>query len=372
MNQLEKKILEKINNEGPITFEAFMDISLYEPGLGYYASEKIEIGKAGDYYTSQHLHPIFGALLGRQLEEMWEIMGKPSVFYAVEPGAGTGHLCMDLLNYLSKSAFFHSLRYVIVEPHPFMREKQQKLLNNFSDKIKWISSLRELGNIAGCILSNELLDAFPVHLVEMEDTLKEIYITEENGRLKERKGDLSTPALSGYLEEFSLSLAPGYRTEINLRIKDWLRSVSDILSKGFIITIDYGHTTQEYYSEERNRGTLMCYSRHQVNEDPYIHIGEQDMTAHVNFSSVKKWGEECGFRTIGFCQQGSYLVSLGIDKMIGELYKSSKDYLFEVAKIKRLILPGTLGETHNVLIQYKGTDTPILHGFTIRNQASKL
>jgi SAM-dependent MidA family methyltransferase len=198
MNQLEQKILEKITNEGPITFEAFMNMALYEPALGYYASDKIEIGKAGDYYTSQHLHPIFGALLGRQLEEMWEKMGRPSVFYAVEPGAGTGHLCMDLLNYLSKSAFFHALRYVIVEHHPFMREKQQKRLNLFSDKVTWVSSLRELENISGCILSNELLDAFPVHVVEMEETLREIYVLSEDGRFKEMKGDLSTPALAVY------------------------------------------------------------------------------------------------------------------------------------------------------------------------------
>jgi SAM-dependent MidA family methyltransferase len=206
----------------------------------------------------------------------------------------------------------------------------------------------------------------------MEDTLKEIYIAAENNRFKETKSDLSTTALSRYIEEFSLSLAPGYRTEINLRIKEWLRSVSDILSEGFIITIDYGHPAYEYYSEERNRGTLMCYFKHQANEDPYIHIGDQDITAHVNFSSVKKWGEEFGFRTIGFCHQGAFLVSLGIDEMIGELYKNSKDYLFEVAKIKRLILPGTLGETHKVLIQYKGNGTPTLRGFSLRNQMQKL
>ncbi|MDQ7787975.1 MAG: SAM-dependent methyltransferase [Thermodesulfovibrionales bacterium] len=372
MNQLVKKILEKIRNEGPITFETFMDMALYEPGLGYYASGKIEIGKAGDYYTSQHLHPIFGALLGRQLEEMWEIMGKPSVFHAIEPGAGTGHLCMDLLNYLAKKELYDSLRYVIVELHPSMREKQQKLLSGFSHKVKWVSALEEMGSISGCILSNELLDAFPVHLVEMEENLREVYVSAENERFEETKGDLSTPALSGYLKEFSLSFPPGYRTEINLRIKEWLRAVSGVLSEGFLITIDYGHPSQEYYSEERNRGTLMCYFRHQVNEDPFSNAGDQDITAHINFSSVKKWGEEYGFRTLGFCRQGTYLVSLGIDEMIAELYKNSKDYLFEVAKIKRLILPGTLGETHNVLIQYKGNKAPTLRGFSLKNQMRKL
>ncbi|MFZ5906650.1 MAG: class I SAM-dependent methyltransferase [Nitrospirota bacterium] len=372
MNQLAQKILEKINREGPMPFETFMDMALYEPRLGYYASGKLEIGKAGDYYTSQHLHPIFGALLGMQLEEMWKIMGKPSVFYAVEPGAGTGHLCMDLLTYASQKEFYDSISYVIVEPHPSVQEKQQKVLKGFSGKVNWVSSLEDLGSISGCVLSNELLDAFPVHLVEMEDTLKEVYVTAENGQFREAKGEVSTPLLAGYLEEFTLSLPSGYRTEISLRVQGWLRSVSNLLSEGFILTIDYGHTLPEYYSKERNRGTLMCYFRHQANEDPYSNIGDQDITAHVNFSAVKKWGEELGFRTLGFCPQGTYLVSLGIDEMIAELYRNSKDYLFEIARIKRLILPGTLGETHKVLIQYKGERSPALRGFALKNQMGKL
>ncbi|MEW6586824.1 MAG: SAM-dependent methyltransferase [Nitrospirota bacterium] len=372
MNKLEQKIIDKISMEGPITFETFMDMALYEPGLGYYASEKIEIGKAGDYFTSQHLHPAFGILLGKQLEEMWEIMGRPAEFYAVEPGAGTGHMCLDILKYLSKREFFHALRYAIVEIQPFMMEKQKRLLGDFLEKITWITSLNELHDIRGCVLSNELLDAFPVHIIEVEDSPGEIHITHENGVLKETRSETCSPAVIDYLKEFRISLPPEYRTEINLRIKDWLRSVAEMLLEGFIITIDYGYPAQEYYSDERNRGTLMCYYKHQASEDPYVDIGDQDITAHVNFSSVKKWGEEFGFRALGFSQQGVYLVSLGIDEVIGELYVNSKDYLFEVARIKRLILPGTIGETHKVLVQYKGAGVPALRGFSLKNQVIKL
>ena len=173
MNPLEQKIIGRIKKNGPITFETFMDMALYEPGLGYYASDKTEIGKAGDFYTSQHLHPAFGAMIGKQIEEIWKIMGSPSEaddFYAVEPGAGAGLMCKDVLDYLHSREVFRSLTYVIVEPNPFMQNKQKKVLEGYLDKVKWVPSLKELSNIKkGCILSNELLDAFPVHLIEMKE-----------------------------------------------------------------------------------------------------------------------------------------------------------------------------------------------------------
>jgi SAM-dependent MidA family methyltransferase len=372
MNILEQKIREKIAKHGQISFESFMDMALYEPDIGYYASEKIDIGKSGDYYTSQHVHPIFGAMLGKQLEEMWHIMGKPSQFHAVEPGAGTGHLCGDIMNFLKGKEMYSSITYLIVEPHTFMQAKQKKIIENHLDKVQWVSTLNELSSLRGCILSNELLDAFPVHLVEMNDELQEIYITLKNGSLTEVKGPLSTPALSGYAKEFLVELPKKYRTEINLRIKEWLASASNVLSEGFILTIDYGYPAQEYYSFERNRGTLLCYHKHQLSENPYENLGNQDITAHVNFSSVKKWGDEIGLKTLGFSPQGTFLVSLGIDEIIAEYYRNSPDYLFEVAKIKRLIFPGTLGETHKVMIQYKGKGAPNLRGFSLRDQKQKL
>jgi SAM-dependent MidA family methyltransferase len=372
VNLIEQKIIERVRKEGPIPFESFMKMSLYEPGIGYYASENTDIGKAGDFFTSQHLHPVFGAMIGRQLEEMWEILGRPSVFHAVELGAGTGLLCLDILNYLRDKLPFDAFTYVIVELNPFLRDKQVKLLHSYSGKVKWVSSLGELGSTDGCILSNELLDAFPVHLVEMDEELKEIYVTFADGHFGEIKGPLSTDLLAEYLKDFSIELPSGYRTEINLRIRDWLASSSEILSKGFILTIDYGYPAQEYYSEERNRGTLLCYYHHQVNENPYQNAGIQDITAHVNFSSVKKWGEDFGLKTLGFCNQGTFFVSLGIDEVMSELYTNSSDYLFEIAKIKRLILPGTIGETHKVMVQYKGTDNLNLRGFAIKNQKDRL
>jgi SAM-dependent MidA family methyltransferase len=413
MNPLEKKIAEKIKQEGPVTFETFMDMALYYPELGYYSSPEGIIGRKGDFYTAPHLHPLFGAMMARQLMEMWDSMGRPPLFHAVEMGAGAGYLCKDILDYLSrtekglsssqdKNGFLGSMKYVIVEPFCHFEEKQKRLLGDFAKDIKWIRSLEDLKkhripahpssmaellrrtearndvtetspeNITGCIFSNELLDAFPVHLVEMEEELKEIYIDLRKGKFGEIKDSVSSGELTGYLKEFSAGLQPGYRTEINLKIKDWLREVSAALSKGFILTIDYGYSAGEYYSKERTKGTLLCYRGHQTNENPYYNVGEQDITAHVNFSSLKKWGEVQGFRTVGYCPQGTFLIASGIDEVITELYAGRDDYSSETAKIRGLIFPQGMGETHSVMIQYKGEDRPTLRGFSIRNKTEYL
>jgi SAM-dependent MidA family methyltransferase len=371
MNILKQKVIEKIEKKGHITFETFMEMALYEPGIGYYASERTEIGKGGDFYTSPHLHPAFGTLIGKQIEEMWEIMQRPGDFHILEIGGGAGYLCRDILDYLTKRSSIPA-SYIIVETNPFMKRKQEKRLEDYADRVSWVSSLELPEEIKGCILSNELLDAFPVHLILMEDELKEIYVTYLNGSFAEVADCLSTEEIKDYIDEFSITLASGYRTEINLRIKDLLRSLDRTLSEGFILTIDYGYPAWDYYSEYRNRGTLLSYYKHQVVEDPYQNIGEQDLTAHVNFSSVKKWGEEFGLKTLGFCQQGTFLISLGIDELMSDLYQTSPDYLFEISRIKRLIFPGTMGESHKIILQYKGKGYPELRGFSMKNQIDKL
>jgi SAM-dependent MidA family methyltransferase len=372
MTLLEHKIIERIKKQGPITFETFMDMALYYPGLGYYTSPEFVIGRKGDFYTSSHLHAIFGMIIGKQLEEMWEIMGKPSNFSAVEIGAGRGYLCKDMLEYLKNRHIFRSLNYIIAELNPVLRENQRNLLSDFSNKIKWVSSVNELHVIRGCIYSNELLDAFPVHLVEKEDTLKEIFISFNENYFIEQYQDVSSLDIINYLKQFSIRMPRGYRTEINLRIKDWLRDIAEALTDGFLLTVDYGYTAQEYYEEDRTKGTLLCYHKHQVTENPYENIGKQDVTAHVNFSSLKRWGNEIGFKTIGYCPQGTFLIALGIDELITELYGDSPDYEAQILKIKGLLLPQGMGESHKVMIQYKGEGMPELRGFSLRNNVRHL
>ncbi len=377
MSSLKQKIIERIRSEGPINFETFMEMTLYYPGLGYYTKDSTKIGRTGDFYTSPHLHPIFGAMIGKQMMEMWELIGRPEIFHVVEMGAGMGYLAKDMLEYLSGSKsndkrqkdIFEHLKYTIVELNLAVKTKQQELLSEFMDKVNWISNLNELESVTGCFLSNELLDAFPVRLVEMDNEIKEIYVSLNGDDFVEIKMPC-TREVEEYFREFGIELPKGFRTEANLKIKSWLKEVSNKLFKGFVLTIDYGYPAEDYYSEDRNRGTLLCYHQHQINENPYQNIGEQDLTAHVNFSSLKKWGDELGLKTIGFCPQGTYLVSLGIDEVINEIYGDSPDF-FEIAKIKGLILPQGMGESHKVMIQYKGDGMPILRGFTLRNQEGK-
>ena len=254
MNVLKQKIIEKIKQEGPLTFEIFMEMALYEPELGYYATDKIEIGKAGDFYTSQHVHSIFGAMIGKQIKEMWENMGKPRNFIAVEPGAGVGYMCKDIMDYLNKENLLDSIAYAIIEKNPFLQKKQQALLENYPDKVTWASSLIELGQVRGCILSNELLDSFPVHMIAIEGDLKEIYVTADNDNLHEFRGHPNTDALSDYINEFSLELPEGYRTEINLltdhrRLGFQCRKIGQFLPFALII----GHPQPGFAMGHTNR-----------------------------------------------------------------------------------------------------------------------
>jgi SAM-dependent MidA family methyltransferase len=375
MESLKKLLIKKIQAEGPISFEKFMDMALYYPELGYYSNPEIIIGRHGDFYTGPHLHPVFGAMIAKQLIEMWELLGRPSEFHAIEIGSGIGHLSRDILDYLHGRShdILNSLKFVIAEPYSHFEKRQRETLGEYAGYITWASSLQKLPEaITGCIFSNELLDAFPVHLIEMDNYFKEVCINYKDGSLVELTRDINDENLQDYIDKYLHGLPHGYRTEINLGIKKWLNETASVLSRGFILTIDYGYSSKEYYSEDRNKGTLLCYHKHKFNENPYTNIGEQDITAHVNFSSLKRWGDELTLKTLGYTSQGAYLVASGIDEAITELYTGSPDYEKEIKMIKGLIMPEGMGESHMVLIQYKGKGEPELRGFSLRNNVGKL
>jgi SAM-dependent MidA family methyltransferase len=318
------------------------------------------------------VHPVFGALIGRQAEEMWRALEEPEQFHIIEAGAGRGYLAADMLAYLSDTPFFSTIRYTIVEMSPFMRQKQEQLLALFADRVRWTKSLAETKGACGCIVSNELFDAFPVHSIfRDEDGVKEIYVAADGGGFVEEQRACG-PQVSAYLEEFGIELPPGYRTEINLELKNWLRAAGQTLSEGFILSIDYGYPAWDYYSPARSRGTLVCYYKHQDSENPYEKVGMQDISVHVNFSALKKWGDECGFRTIGYCPQGTFLVSLGIDEVLARHFTGSDNSFTGPAAVSTLISPEGFGETHKVLAQYKGGREPRLRGFALRNRVNAL
>ncbi len=368
MTELEKIIIEEITSDGPISFKRFMELALYHPEYGYYMSEQERIGPEGDYYTSPHLHPLFGYTIGIEIEEMWEMLGRPIGFSVVEIGAGRGYLAEGILQYLQHRGLLNDIEYVIVERNPFQMKRQKTLLENYP--VRWEKEL--ITGFVGVVLSNELLDAFPVHLISFKgDGFHEIFVDHSGDTFMEELKPLGK-GLSEYVARYRVPQLEGYRTEVNLWIGDFLSGINQTLQEGFVLTIDYGFPFWEYYAEERSQGTLLCYYRHRAHDNPYINIGQQDITAHVNFTYLHDEGQRQGFETLGFASQGTFLASLGIDRVLTEELERNPSFINEMPKIKGLLWG--MGESHKVMIQYKGykSDIPTLRGFQLRNRLNIL
>ncbi|NWF93419.1 MAG: SAM-dependent methyltransferase [Syntrophaceae bacterium] len=365
-------VLSQIQERGPIPFSQFMEWCLYHPEFGYYRSGRRRIGRDGDYYTSSCVHPIFGQLVGKQLFQMAEIMGK-GTFEVVEMGGGRGFLCMDILNWAKKSrpTLYEQIRYYLIETAPgFLREQKERLFEEGrAGKVFWLSpeELREGEvQIEGCFLSNELVDAFPVHRVVLDQgVLKEIYVTQEGGGLREEWAEPSDPRISDYFNSMNITLGEGQKAEVNLQALEWMEKVAQSLKRGFALTIDYGYLAEELYAPFRRDGTLLCYHRHEVSGDPFERLGEQDITSHVNFSGLIKRGEELGLHFTGLVSQSRFLIGLGILEEMEALERglSEIDGLRLRLSLKHLIEPEAgMGEVFKVLIQHKGIERPQLDG----------
>lgn len=316
-----------------ITFAEFMDLALYHPQQGYYATGMVNIGDRGDFFTSPHLGADFGELLAEKFVRLWETMNRPSPFHLVEMGAGQGLLAVDILRYLQHKypLFFANLDYYIIEKAEGLKQQQQKLLAadpELAAKVIWKDWVEiPEASLVGCCFSNELVDAFPVHLFTIaQGQLQEIYVSWQEDRFKEVIGEISTPRLADHWQLIGMQvqdLAEGYRSEINLDALDWLTTVAGKLQRGYVVTIDYGYHSdansprQNYYSPSRDQGTLQCYYRHQHHNDPYINLGQQDITAHVNFTALEKQGQLLGLELESFTKQGLFLMELGLgDRLV--------------------------------------------------------
>ena len=350
-----------------LTFAEYMNLVLYHPKYGYYSLKKTKIGKSGDFLTSPSLSADFAELLGKQFLQIWEILGKPQTFSLVEMGAGEGVLAFDLLSYLQSyhPDCFAALQYIIIEQSSSLIARQQEKLDNFVDnssKICWRSwSEMEDNSQVGCFFANELVDAFPVHSVTInEGKLQEVYITLKEGKLTEAIGELSTQKLKEYFALIDIDILgqdyrEGYRTEVNLAALEWIEQVNNKLKAGYLLTIDYGYSAQRYYNPQRYQGTIKCYYQHRHHDDPYVNLGYQDITAHVDFTALERHGESLGLKPVGLTQQGLFLMALGLGDRLSEL-SSGKLNITEVLKrreiLHQLIDPAGLGR-FNVLIQCK-------------------
>ncbi len=377
------------NEQKRISFADYMNLALYHPEYGYYTTGAGKIGAGGDFATSPHLCPDFGEMLAEQFWQMWQFLGCTVPFQLVEMGAGQGLIAGDILGYLQQKYpdFFHILDYIIIEKSPGMRRFQAQRLARFTGdsakRLRWCSWAEiEPESIIGCCFSNELVDALPVHQFVIDrGQLKEIYVTisEIHGELKfvEVLGEISTPKIAEYFAELELDLLggkypDGYRSEVNLAANTWLKEVAQRLNRGYLLTIDYGYQCDRYYAPSRHQGTLQCYYQHRYHDDPYILVGQQDITAHVNFTALERYGKQWGLENIAFTQQGLFLMALGLGDRIAAI--STTPGLDIATALQRrevlhqLIDPMGLGN-FGVLLQSKGlTNEEIgqkLTGFTI-------
>jgi SAM-dependent MidA family methyltransferase len=346
---LEQIISQYIRQKGPIPFREFMEMALYYPELGYYNAPREKIGTGGDYYTSPNITPLFGALIGRQIEEMWELTGK-GAFTIVEYGAGTGKMCCDILSYLKTNPeLFKNLTYYIIEKSPAMKILEQ---NHLCGEVEWIESILDLPPFTGCILSNELLDNFAVHQVIMRQQLMEVFIVCNEKGFTEVLMPAGQP-LKDYLNEMSIILPEGVRTEINLQAAQWIKEIAIVLKKGYLITIDYGGLSSELYNQDRRDGTVVCYKKHTISTNPYKSIGLQDITSHVNFSALCHFGRQSGFTTCGYTTQASFLLALGFTKFIRACEERNQLKSESGTAIHQLLITD-MGMKFKVLIQKKG------------------
>ncbi len=399
MQLLQNIIIEEIRKKGKIPFAGFMQHALYHPQFGYYNTGTEQVGRFGDYYTSPTVHKIFGQLIAKQLDEMWQIIGGGR-FTLVEIGSNSGWLCHDIVQEIKNEypAFYDNFHYIIVESNPHSRSRQQRLLNQAplagktiiapsyacatpdreedtaiaSEKTQWHTYTQDgfsFDEIQGCFLSNEFIDALPVHRVRVKNMLlKEIYVGYNGSGFFEVEDEISTRTLQEYLATHPLEIIEGREYVVNPGVSDWLRHVSEKLRKGFVITIDYGNVMDGAYYEANNGAAPRCFYKHTVNHDYYARVGEQDITADVNFTHVMDAGRMAGLEVTGFVRQSRYLIALGI------LEKLQHDTggIHSVLKAKNLIHPEAMGDVFKVLIQHKNIEKPQLQGLRRLNSIAPL
>ncbi len=343
---VEREIRARIAERGRVTFAEFMEAALYHPRGGYYTGA----GPDADYYTSPAAHPAFGALVAVQLSRMWEALGRPGCFTAVEMGAGGGLLARDVVSYAQRALtpFAGALHYVTVD-----RARPSQAV----DAVRHVvASGMPVADVVGCVLSNELLDAFPVHRFEIRGgRVLEVYVVVRGGRFAEELDEPSTPELAEHVERLGVELPEGFRGELNTGIAPWMADVSQALERGFVLTIDYGYVRGEVEPAERG-DTVQGYYRQTGGASPYDRVGEQDLTAHVDFTHVVEEGRRAGLRALSLRSQARFLKEMGssgwLDRMRREPMPESRR-MANLMAMRELVKPQGLGG-FKVLVQAKG------------------
>ncbi|MGH2705935.1 MAG: class I SAM-dependent methyltransferase [Actinomycetota bacterium] len=310
-------IREHITRNGPLTFDTFMELALYHPDLGYYASRAPGAGTG--YRTSPSLGPWFGRLLARAFDRMWRALGKPSLFTVVEVGAGAADLAATAID-SAEEPFASALRWHLVEPFPAVERLQRQRLQRVAHSVAWSRSLRDLAAVEGCVLANEVLDNLPVHLLEVESgRAREICVALEDGRLVESPRPVFSPALEEAATTPLALLDDGARFEVCLGFHAWAAEAAGALARGYLLVIDYGDSEPGIWTR-RPAGTLVTYREEQIGFDLLAHPGLGDITAHVNFSALERAVAAAGMQVQRLAPQRDFLAALGVAGAAEELH----------------------------------------------------
>ncbi|MGE3538609.1 MAG: class I SAM-dependent methyltransferase [Candidatus Tectimicrobiota bacterium] len=394
---VDQEIRELIHKHGRITFAQFMQTCLYSPHGGFYAARSARINT--HFGTSPTSHPAFGTLIARQLEQMWHLLGDPPVFHVLEVGCGDGALAQAIVQACTQMAspLAQALHYVAADYAPRWSQAPDYTVARSrgpgdavspgrQDTRGRVQRVRTAGlqgfrQIVGCILCNELIDNFPVHRFAIQHgRVKEVFVTLTAGQFTEVLDEPSSPRIAERLASVGVfpataravggqchgtpSLPEGFRGEVNLAVEDWTGQLASALERGFVLTIDYGQLAPALYAPRHNQGTLMCYHRHVASHDPYQHLGQQDITCQVDFTSLMRLGEQHGLATAGYTLQRQFLMNLGFASLLEALQTQGLSAArLELSRMAMMTLvdPDEYGD-FKVLAQAKGQglDTKLL------------
>jgi SAM-dependent MidA family methyltransferase len=369
--RLHQTLVDEIATAGGwLSFARFMEQLLYAPGLGYYAAGARKFGAAGDFITSPEMTGLFGQALARQVAQVMAA----SAPVVLEVGAGSGRLAADLLLALERANTLPE-HYFILDLSADLRQRQQETIAaaapHLLAQVEWLDRLPE--KFSGAVVANELLDAMPAHIVAWrEDGIFErgVAITSGAFAWEERPASGALLAAAGEIGR-QCSLPPGFESEISLAASSWAAEWGYRLEKGALLLIDYGFPRREFYHQQRGRGTLMCHYRHHAHPDPFYLPGLQDVTVHVDFTSIIAAAHARGLDLLGYASQGQFLLNCGILDCLAEIPQGTPEYIRAAGVVGKLLMPHEMGELFKVIAIGRGLDEALL-GFASGDQSQRL
>jgi SAM-dependent MidA family methyltransferase len=359
---LREKIEREIRERGPIPFSRYMELCLYDPELGYYSRANEKFGKAGDFYTSSDVHAVFGRLLARQFEEMWRALGSPARIEVLELGPGRGLFAQDVLDWSEKKfpEFYRALRYTLAESSPALRAR---LLERFRERIEGgkaalLPATSDKAEVPLIVFANEFFDALPVEVLSEKGSLR---VSSRDGRFVEEWAEASAEELE-FLDHYGVHPTQAERTEVALLSQRKMIEIAAAFGRGFLVVIDYGYTRDEQLAG-RHLDTIMTYRQHSASPDPYEAPGEQDITAHVNFTALAGVAEQAGMQFQKPLTQSQFLLGIGEANQFADAFEDCKlpqERAKVALQLKHLVTPSGMGETFHVLVGSKGVGREVV------------